>query len=331
MNGTAAAAADSAKAQATSLRGAALSAVDFAKAKLNAALAWAGAKGTAFWATIKGFFASHATILSGGAAALMSVRTVYNGFIRTVTSTIGWVAKAAVKTAGLASRYVVEPVVGLVAKFVGMFNAGWGEKVRNFRASWAAKRESYTNTAVAYVAGTKHVVDAVATAESTSNIVNTGAAVITAGIAVNYLTSGALAAMAISLPVIGFTVASILTGGLFTIGALGVLIAAGSAWTVSSNKAIDMSIAHAVQAEPLVIQGEALWSDATSEPVVVAAEQVVAEVIEQVTIDPTIDAVGLKAYEAQTEAISESAVAMEDLADEIVKGRRPAGKGKNRR
>ena len=331
LNGSAAYAA-SEKVQATNLRESATKALALAKTKFATAWAWFTSKARAGWSALKGFLASHSTILSAGAAALLSVKSVWQKVATGVTGAAKWVARAATKVAGygvdLVHRFIARPIGWLV----GLFSKSAGASVNATADSIAQFAHDTLTTVDFYVDGTKHVADSVLTANSTSSVVNTGAAVLAGSVAINAVTGGTIAAAVVDLPVVGSMLAGAVAGGPFTFLALGGLVIAGVLTTLFFNKDVDLSI-RAAATEAEIIQGEALWSEATAETVVAEAEAVITTVEQAAAeqIDPEIDQVGLEAYNAQTAAMQTEANRLADLSQVIVTGRAPAGKGKKAR
>jgi len=325
LNGSAAYAA-SEKAQATSLRENAVKAMALAKNKFATAWAWFTSKARTGWAALKGFLASHSTVLSMGAAGLMAVKGIWKQMAAGVVSIAKSVAKAATwatsKIVHAARAVFVTPIAWLT----GLFSKTAADKVRGYADQGVQFIDDTLSTVDAYVDGTAHVATEVLTSSTTSSVVNTGAAVLAGSIAINAVTGGTVAAAVVDLPVIGSMLAGAVAGGPFTFLALGGLIVAGVLSTLFFNKGVDLSIK---PAESQVIQGEALWSEAT----VTEAEAVITEVAEAAAaqIDPEIDQVGLEAYNAQTAAMQTEANRLADLSQVIVTGRAPAGKGKKAR
>lgn len=322
--------------EATSLRQKAAQGLAMATTKFKAAWAWFVKAGKAGWASLSKFFASHATIFSMGAAGALAIKGVWQKVATVATSAVKYVAKAATAVVSGVVHVARKIVVGPIAWLTGMFSKTAAAKLNETADRAVSFVDNGLNTINDYVVGTKHVADAVLTADTTSAVVNIGSAALVGTMAVNLVASGAVAGTVAGLPVVGTSLALAIGGGMFTFIALGALIVAGVINTLVFNKAVDLSITKAAHAEPMVIKGEVVQTVAAEAPVaspVAQAETVLGEVVEQAAavIDPEIAVVGLEAYQEQTAAMVSQTEALEDLAEVVVNGRTPAGKRKGRK
>lgn len=162
-----------------------------------------------------------AAALAAGAQIGLATRSGWNTGAKVLTNVLGGIAKGALLV-GKAISWVADKVGRAVAWFVGLFNKGAGESIRNANANFTAWRTAKIEGGKARIEAIKQVAVAAMTTKGVSTVGRIGAGVMGLGTIANLATHGAVAAQAAALPYIGGV-----TGLAF--GPIGLLVTAGIA------------------------------------------------------------------------------------------------------